>query len=73
MAEVVAAQVQALNAVDPMITLATVAPWQRLAAGEMVATVKIIAYGVPQASVAKAGAAAGGALGCARRPCATRC
>jgi molybdenum cofactor cytidylyltransferase len=61
-ADVGTAQVQALNAVDPMITLATVAPWQRLAAGEMVATVKIIAYGVPQAALTAACAAAGGAL-----------
>ena len=55
-------RVQALNAVDPMITLATVAPWQRLAAGEMAATVKIIAYAVPSTSVTRAAAAGAGAL-----------
>lgn len=49
--EVVADRVDALNAVDPMITLATVPRWQRVAAGEMVATVKIIAYGVARAAV----------------------
>jgi molybdenum cofactor cytidylyltransferase len=49
--EVLAERVNALNAVDPMITFATVPRWQRLAAGEMAATVKIIAYGVAFASV----------------------
>ena len=61
-AEVLADRVQALNAVDPMITLATVVPWQRLAEGEMAATVKIIAYAVPSTSVAKAAEAGAGAL-----------
>jgi molybdenum cofactor cytidylyltransferase len=59
--EVRADSVLALNAVDPMITLATVPRWQRVAQGEMVATVKIIAYGVDGASVVaacEAGAAA---------------
>ncbi|MCU0828000.1 MAG: molybdopterin-binding protein [Tabrizicola sp.] len=50
-AEVLADRVNALNAVDPMITLATVPSWQRLAQDEMVATVKVIAYGVARASV----------------------
>lgn len=50
-AEVLADRVDALNAVDPMITLATVPRWQRLAQDEMVATVKIIAYGVARSSV----------------------
>jgi molybdenum cofactor cytidylyltransferase len=52
-------QIHALNAVHPMITLATLPPLQRVAVGEMVATVKIIAYGVPAAAVA--GACAAGA------------
>ena len=59
--EVLADRVDALNAVDAMITLATVPRWQRLAAGEMAATVKVIAYGVAAASVdraARVGAAA---------------
>jgi molybdenum cofactor cytidylyltransferase len=60
--DVLADRVDALNAVDPMITLATVPRWQRLAAGEMAATVKIIAYGVAKASVTAACAAGAGAL-----------
>jgi molybdenum cofactor cytidylyltransferase len=60
--EVLADHVQALNAVDPMITLATVPPWQRMAKGEMVATVKVIAYGVAGASVVTASAAGAAAL-----------
>ena len=60
--EVATDRVNALNAVDPMLTLATVPRWQRLAAGEMAATVKIIAYGVAEASVAAACTAGAGAL-----------
>jgi molybdenum cofactor cytidylyltransferase len=60
--DVAAAKVDALNAVDPMLTLATVPRWQRLAAGEMAATVKIIAYGVAAASVTAACAAGADAL-----------
>lgn len=60
--EILADQVDALNAVDPMITIATVPRWQRLAAGEMAATVKIIAYGVAESSVTTACAAGAKAL-----------
>jgi molybdenum cofactor cytidylyltransferase len=60
--EVLADRVDALNAVDPMITFATVPRWQRLAAGEMAATVKIIAYGVAEASVNAASAVGSSAL-----------
>ncbi|MFN4201497.1 MAG: molybdopterin-binding protein [Tabrizicola sp.] len=60
--EVATDRVNALNAADPMLTLATVPRWQRLAAGEMAATVKVIAYGVAQSSVAAACAAGAGAL-----------
>lgn len=59
LAEIDASRIQAMNRVDPMITLATVPPWQRMAAGGMMATVKIIAYGVSQASVTRACAALG--------------
>lgn len=52
--------IHAVNAVDPMITVATVPPWQRLDTGGMVATVKIIAYGVSKAALAQACAAARG-------------
>jgi len=51
-----------LNAVDPMITLATVPPFQRVQTGMMVATVKIISYGVSAAAVAQATAAGHTAL-----------
>ncbi len=45
------AAVEALNRIDPMITLATVPEWQRMGAGGMVATIKIISYGVAEAAV----------------------
>ncbi|MCC5974413.1 MAG: molybdopterin-binding protein [Rubellimicrobium sp.] len=57
-----AGRVHALNAVNPMITLATLPEWARVAEGQMVATVKIIAYGVPEADVARAAAAGAGAM-----------
>lgn len=60
--QVDSAKVDALNAVDPMLTLATVPRWQRLKAGEMAATVKVIAYGVAAASVAAACAAGASGL-----------
>lgn len=44
----------AVNAINPMITLATVPPWQQVAEGNMVGTVKIISYGVPKPDVEKA-------------------
>ncbi len=43
----------ALNAINPMVTLATVPPWQQMGTGNMVGTVKMIAYGVPEADVAR--------------------
>lgn len=49
--EVLADRIHALNALHPMITVATVPEWQRVAAGGMVATVKIISYAVPQAAL----------------------
>ena len=49
--------VRALNAVDPAITLATLPDWARVARGQMVATIKIIPYGVPEREVARAIAA----------------
>lgn len=56
------AAVEALNAVDPMITLATVPRWQRAWPGMMVGTVKIIAYGVGESALARAEDAARSAL-----------
>lgn len=52
----------AFNAVHPMITVATVPPWQQMAKGGMVATIKIIAYAVPEAAVAQAARAGAGAI-----------
>ena len=57
------ARLEAVNAVNPMITIATVPPWQQMAEGGMVATIKIISYGVARADLDRAVSAAGtGAL-----------
>jgi molybdenum cofactor cytidylyltransferase len=45
------AKLHAANLVDPMITLATLPAFQRVSAGMLVATVKIISYGVAADSV----------------------
>ncbi|PUB13239.1 molybdopterin-binding protein [Yoonia sediminilitoris] len=57
------AAIDQFNAVNPMITVATVPPFHRVEDGAMIATVKVISYGVPQIDVAKACAAGKGALG----------
>ncbi len=44
----------AVNGVDPMITVATVPPHHQLRSGDMVATIKIISYAVPQDALDKA-------------------
>lgn len=46
--------VNRLNLIDPAITLATLAPFQRVVAGTLVGTVKIIAYGVASDALTKA-------------------
>jgi molybdenum cofactor cytidylyltransferase len=56
------AALEALNSVHPMITLATVPPFQQMANGGMVATIKIISYGVDQDDLARACAAGRGAI-----------
>ncbi|MDJ0822350.1 MAG: molybdopterin-binding protein [Paracoccaceae bacterium] len=56
------AQIDAVNQVHPMITVATVPEWQRIDAGGMVATVKIIAYGVPEGALDAACVAAQAAI-----------
>jgi len=56
------AALEALNAVDPMITLATVPQYQRAWPGMMVGTVKIISYGVAGAALHRAEAAARAAM-----------
>ncbi|MBX2801737.1 MAG: molybdopterin-binding/glycosyltransferase family 2 protein [Myxococcales bacterium] len=51
------ATVHAVNAVDPAITLGTLPPFARVEARDMVATVKIIPFAVPEGSVVGACAA----------------
>jgi len=46
-----AGAISRINAVDPMITVATVPEWQRVVDRTMVATVKIISYAVPEAAL----------------------
>ncbi len=53
-----AAAVDAVNAVDERLTLGTLAPFARVAAGEVVATVKVIPFAVPGERLAAAVAAA---------------
>lgn len=60
--EVDADRVRALNLRDAGLTLATVAPWARVAPGGLAATVKIIPYAVPEAALTDAEALAAGAL-----------
>ncbi|MEM8787494.1 MAG: molybdopterin-binding/glycosyltransferase family 2 protein [Pseudomonadota bacterium] len=55
-----AASVNALNAIDPGITLATLPDLTRVAPGMMLATVKIIPYAVPGAALARAETALSG-------------
>ncbi len=57
-----AGAVDQLNRLDPMATVATLAPWTRVAAGTMVATVKIISYALPRAAVEAAALAGAGAI-----------
>lgn len=53
---------EAFNRVHPMITIATVPPFQQMEKGGMVATIKIISYGVPRADVELAAATATASL-----------
>ena len=57
-----AAAVNAVNAVDPAITLATLPPYARVAKGQLLATIKIIPYGVDKEKVARAAAKIEGAF-----------
>ncbi len=54
--------IHAVNAIDPMITVATVPQFQSMAHGGMVATIKIISYAVNDGVLATACAAAQNAL-----------
>lgn len=65
--EVLEDRIHGLNALDPMVTVATVPPWQRVDAGGMVATVKIISYAVSEVAV-EAACLAGQAALRLRRP-----
>lgn len=51
-----------LNSINPMLTLATLRPWQRVGEGDMVATIKIISYGLPEVDVATGCALIGPAI-----------
>jgi molybdenum cofactor cytidylyltransferase len=53
-------RIDAANAVDESVTVATLPAFKAVAEGEMVATVKIIPYAVPGATLARACAAAEG-------------
>lgn len=55
-------RIAALNRVHPMITLATLPPFARVEPRSMVATAKIIAYGVPEVALTEACRHAVGAL-----------
>lgn len=61
-ARIDAEAVAAVNAVDPMITVATLPEWQRCEERTMVATVKIISYAIPEEALARACAVARNAL-----------
>jgi len=54
--------VHKINAMDPMITVATVPDYHRVDADGMIATLKIIAYAVPSMSLDRATAVATGAV-----------
>ncbi len=56
------AALHAFNAINPMITVATLPQFMRVEPGTMVATIKIISYAVPDADVAHAAALAHGAI-----------
>ena len=57
-----AEKVRAINAVDPGLTLATLAPLTRVTKGLLAGTVKVIPYAVPGAALEAACAAAEGAM-----------
>lgn len=56
------AAIERLNQINPMITIATVAPYHRVDAGGMIATIKIIAYAVGQPDLTRAQDAGRGAV-----------
>ena len=58
--------IEALNALDEGLTIATVPPFEKVAAEQMVATVKVITFALPEAVVAEAERIAGTARGLVR-------
>lgn len=54
-------RITALNRIDPMITLATLPSLKRVEAGVMLATIKVIAYAVPESELDAACAVVSGA------------
>lgn len=60
--EIDIAAIQALNLIDPALTFAVLPAFARVSAGAMVATVKVITYAVAEGALARAMAAATGAL-----------
>ncbi|MBW4708587.1 molybdopterin-binding protein [Roseobacter sp. YSTF-M11] len=56
------AAIEAVNRVHPMITVATVPPFQQMADGGMLATIKIISYAVPDIALQQACALARAAI-----------
>ena len=59
------AAIEMVNAVHPMITVATVPPRHQMGTGGMIATIKVISYAVPEAALVAACDAAKGAIGLA--------
>ena len=53
MVQLDAARLIAANSVDPMISVATVPEFQQMTTGGLVATIKIISYGVPQSKLSR--------------------
>ena len=60
--ELDATAIHRMNLIHPAITLATLTPFHRVTAGTLVGTVKIIAYGVEEAALVAACAAARAAI-----------
>ncbi len=60
--EIDIAAINALNRIDPDITIATLPAYARVEAGQLLATIKIIPYAAKRDSVARAASALSGAL-----------
>lgn len=61
LAQVDAARIDAINAVHESLTVATLPPFEPVAAGQMLATIKVIPYAVPRAALQQALRLAAGA------------